>query len=96
MSDLKETCFSYTEEDELAFFSSSEKKWINKITKLAEQNPAQIEITHTPEDNHGMLCAKVPKKWLRISPPRQVNYTDEQRAAMAERLAAARDKKDNV
>lgn len=90
---MKETCFSYTAEDDHAFFSSSETKWINKILKLQQERPEDIKVIHHPENNQGMLYAHIPKKYLKISPPRQMNYTDEQRAAMAERLMAAREKK---
>lgn len=91
---MKETCFSYTGEDTTAAFCSSEKKWINKILKLHAKNPDEVKIIHYPEENYGMIYAEIPKSWLKVSPPRQTNYTDEQRAAMAERLAAAREKKE--
>ena len=90
---MKETCFSYTAEDEHAFFSSSETKWINKILKLQREHPDEVKVIYHPDDNQGMLYAHIPKKFLKISPPRQMNYTDEQKAAMAERLTAAREKK---
>lgn len=93
MADPKETCINYVAEDDTATFCSSEQKWINKIIKLHGQHPDEVEIIYLPEDNYGMLYAEIPKKWLKVSPPRQVNYTDEQKAAMAERLAAAREKK---
>lgn len=93
MAELKETCINYIAEDDYAIFCSSEAKWIHKILKLRERHPDVVDIIHAPEDNHGMLYAHVPKSWIKVSPPRQVNYTDEQRAAMAERLAAAREKK---
>ena len=91
---MKETCFNYTSEDECAYFSSSETKWINKILKLQQERPSEIKIIHYPENNQGVIYAHIPKKYLKISPPRQLNYTDEQRAAMAERLSAAREKKE--
>lgn len=90
---MKETCFSYTAEDDQAFFSSSETKWINKIQKLQAEHPDEVQIIHKPEDNQGMIYAHIPKRYLKISPPRQMNYTEEQKAAMAERLMAAREKK---
>ena len=93
MSDLKETCVNYVGGDDYITFCSSEKRWISKITRLHEQRPDEVTIVHQPEDNDGMLYAYLPKSWLKVSPPRQVNYTDEQREAMAERLAAAREKK---
>lgn len=93
MTDFKETSINSLNVDDHATFCSSESKWINKINKLKEQYPDKVDIIRAPEDNHGMLYAHIPKSWFKISPPRQVNYTDEQRAAMAERLAAARNKK---
>ena len=94
MADLKETCVSYVADDATISFSSSEQKWINKVLKLHAQRPDEVSIIYHPDNNHGMIYAQLPKSWLKISPPRQVNYTDEQRAAMAERLAAARNKKE--
>ena len=93
MADLKETCINYVGEDKTAIFCSSETKWINKILKLREQKPNEVKIIHYPEDNYGMIYAEIPKNYIKVSPPRKVNYTDEQKAAMAERLAAAREKK---
>ena len=93
MENFKETCIDYISTDNYATFCSSEKKWINKIFKLHKKYPDEVKIIYMPEDNGGMLYAEIPKSWLKISPPRQVNYTNEQKAAMAERLAAAREKK---
>lgn len=90
---MKETCFNHVDNEKTAIFCSSERRWINKILKLHEQRPDEVKIVYYPEENYGMLYAEIPKSYLKISPPRQTNYTDEQRAAMAERLAAAREKK---
>ena len=92
MIDFKETCVDYLNVDDYATFTSSETKWINKILKLQQSNPADVKIEYLPEDNHGVLLARLPKSWLKISPPRQSNYTEEQRAAIAERLQSARNK----
>ena len=94
MADIKETCFETTNEDKTATICSAERKWINKVVKLHEKYPDQVNIMCDPEKNHGVLVAQVPKSWMKLSPPRQVNYTEEQKVAMAERLAAAREKKD--
>ena len=93
MSDFKETCVNYLNVDEYATFCSSEKKWINKILALHEKYPDKVKIIRKPEDNGGMIYTHIPKSYIKISPPRQINYTEEQRAAMAERLATAREKK---
>jgi hypothetical protein len=93
MSDLKETCLNHVAPDKHMTFCSSEQKWVNKISKLKDQHPNEVEIVRSAEENDGMVYAKLPLSWLKISPPRQVNYTEEQKAAMAERLAAARSNK---
>jgi hypothetical protein len=94
MADFNETACDYYSCDKHATFCSSETKWINKIRKLKEQYPDDVEITVQPEDNQGMILAHIPKSWFKISPPRKVNYTEEQRAAMAERMKNARSKQE--
>lgn len=85
-----ETCCEYT--DKTLFVSSDHQKWINKIKKLAEQYPDDVEIKNRPEENDGCICATMPSDWLRISPPRRVEMTEEQKAELAERLRLAREK----
>lgn len=93
MTDFKETSVGYISDENYASFCSSEKKWITKMLRLYNQYPDKVEILYMPEDNEGTLFCHIPKSWLKVSPPRQVNYTEEQRAAMAERLAVARNNK---
>lgn len=90
MAEIKETVFEYTNEKKHATISSNEQKWINKINKLSEQRTGEVEIVRSAEDNHGYILAHVPKSWMKLSPPRTVNYTDEQKAALAERMKNAR------
>ncbi len=95
MADFKETCVEYLDVDPHATFCSAERKWINKILKLKETYPDEVDIREYPENNDGNILAHIPKSWLKISPPRQVNYTEEQRVAAAERLASARSKRES-
>lgn len=88
--DFKETSWNYISDDNIAYFSSSERKWITKIRKLAEANPNEVKIVREPEDNGGTIYAQVPATWLYVRKPKQVNMTEEQRAAAAERLKNAR------
>ena len=60
---------------------------IKKLRKFAEENPDEVKIQK--EDGVG-LFAQVPAKWVQIRKPKQMNLTDEQRAAAAERLRNAR------
>lgn len=95
MADLKETVFECVDVDKQATFCSGERKWINKILRLKEKRPNEVEIVCMPEDNEGIILAHVPKSWLKVSPPKKVEYSEEQRAAAAERLAEARKKRGN-
>ena len=92
MADFNETACDYLSCDKHATFCSSETKWINKIRKLAEEYPDEVEIQVQPEDNQGMILAHVPKSWFKLNPPRKSNMTEEQREAMIQRLADARSK----
>ena len=92
MIELRETCIECTNDRNIATFCSNEQKWINKIYKLAEKHENEVKIIKNPEDNDGYILVYVPKSWMKLSPPKQVNYTDEQRAALAERMSMARQK----
>lgn len=86
MAEFKETCVEYVDVDKHATFCSSERKWINKINRLKEKYPDEVTIVHDSEDNYGTLVAKIPKSWMKISPPKKMNLTDEQKAERAERM----------
>lgn len=93
MADLskyeRETIINYNYEDEHASVYTYDRALQNKLNKLLGANE-EIKLARQGDD----WCEYyVPKNWIKVSPPRQVNYTDEQKAAMAERLAAAREKK---
>ena len=82
-----ETCFNYVDKD-TAFFSSDERRWINKIHKLKKLRPQEVEILAEPENNDGCIYCKLPVRYFKLQPRRE--YTEEERAAMSERLTAAR------
>lgn len=84
-----ETCFNYT--DGTAFFSSDERKWINKIHKLKEQHPEEIEILAEPEKNDGCIYCKLPAYTLKIQFKREVS--EEKRSVLSNRLKDYRYKK---
>ena len=86
----RETIINYNNEDDTATVYTHHKALINKLNKLLDGH-VHISVAHKDEDSVTYI---VPKKWIKVQPPRQMNYTDEQRAAMAERFAAARAKKE--
>lgn len=84
-----ETACNYLD-DKVMYVSTDERKWINRLLKMAEEHPDEVTIMNRPEENDGCLCLKCPAEYLKIAPPRHVNLTEEQRVAAAERLKNAR------
>lgn len=71
-------------------FTFTARKYINRIKKYKESHPDDVDFV---ENSDGSICRHVPLKWLKISPPRKVELTDEQKAERSERmrkLAASR------
>ena len=93
MAEIKETVFECSGDFPHATITSNEQKWVNKLKKLKEQRPDEVQIICLPEDNGGYVLAHVPKTWMKLSPPRAVNYTEEQKEALRERMANARNKR---
>lgn len=77
-----ETSITYS--SDTAFFSSDEKKWINKIRKLKEQRPDEVTILAEPETNDGCIYAKVPAHYLKLQP--KVILSDEEKEIRADRI----------
>ena len=88
--DFKETAFDYLSCDSYASFSTTETKWIRKIKALQQSHPDDIQIIRETEDG---ILVHIPKSWMKISPPRKMTLTDEQRLAAGERMKNARKNK---
>lgn len=93
MAEFRETSFDFLDCDNYAVFCTSERKWVNKILKLKESNPNDVNITTYPENNDGYIVVQIPKNWFKLSPPHTREMTDEQREAAARRLADARERR---
>lgn len=70
--------------DGLYSISSDETRWINRIHKLKEKYPDEVDIVCEPETNEGAIYALVSSDWVKINPPKQVS--EEQRLAFIERI----------
>lgn len=81
-----ETCINYT--DKTAWISSDERKWINRVRKLKDERPEEVEILRQPEDNDGCIYAKLPAAWFKVQAPRIL--TEEQREKLRENAARLR------
>ena len=85
-----ETTINYCAEN-FAYISTDERRWINRMRKLAEERPGDVEIIRQPEDNHGYLYGKFPQNWVRVAPPRQVIMTEEKREILRKNLQSIRE-----
>lgn len=85
----RETIINFNEAESTASVYTFNRSLQSKLNKLLSSNP-DISLKYSDEERAEYI---VPKKWIKVSPPRQVNLTDEQRAAAAERLSASRAKK---
>lgn len=59
---------------------------VNRIKKLAAENPGAVEFV--AQNSDGSILCHIPKKWVRIQPPRKIS--DEERARLCQRLHAHR------
>ena len=82
----QETIINYNNEEKTASIFTYDKFLIRKLDKRMSEMP-DMKLIRRGED---FAEYSLPKKWIKIAFPRQ--YTDEQRAEMAERMKAAREK----
>lgn len=68
--------------DSRADVFSSIPYWTKRLQKLASARPDAVSVRETGDG----VFASVPLEWIKVSPPRQVNLTDEQRQARSEFL----------
>lgn len=80
-----ETCFNYTDRD-TAYFSSDERKFINKVRRLKEQYPERVRIIAEPEENDGCIYCELPTAWFTIRVPKKRVLTEEQRQELSNRM----------
>lgn len=80
MADLKETCFNCVGKDDFDELHD----FYNRYPDILLEQIFGIKL---------LQCQKyILRMYIKLSPPRQVDYTDEQKAAIVERLVAARNK----
>lgn len=84
-----ETCFNYCSKEH-GYFSSDERKFINKVRRLKEKYPDQVRILAEPEDNDGCIYCELPVEWFSVRPPVKRDLSDEQKAEIAERFKRVR------
>ena len=85
---LKETAVDHLEGYKWATVTTGERKWLNKIAKLQEKSPEDVQVVATNPD--GSIVVHIPFDWVKLSLPRKVNLTEEQRTERATRLSEMR------
>ena len=80
---------NFNDEEKIAKISTAQDVWKRKIKLLAQEHPDEVKILS--EDKY-ILIADVPKKYIKVRPPRFVS--EEQRLAAAERLKSYRKNKE--
>ena len=70
--------------------STGETKIRNHLAKLAEGHP-DVELVAQNQD--GSVVYHVPDGWITVRAPKRMNYSEEQRQALAERMKTVREQK---
>ena len=92
-AELQENNIEWYTGDDMVTLSFSQKKYVNKIMKHFDNPDIQV----IAENIDGSICARIPLSWIKISPPRKGReFTDEERAAAAERLKVARESRQKI
>ena len=85
----RETIINYNNEEDTANVYTWNKTLIKKLSALIPERQ-DIQCKYADEE-----CATfiVPKTWIKVSPPRTRNLSEEQKAEAAERMRKARESK---
>lgn len=84
MLESKENAIEFLYGDKQATGTFCSPKFVNRLKKLAENNPDECKIVAENED--GSIVAHFPVKWVRVSPPRKIDMTEEEKDALRERF----------
>lgn len=71
--------------DKTCTVSFTNRKYCNRMKKLHEKRPGDFEAFEVNAD--GSVYARIPLKWLKITPPAKRDFTEEQREAMRMRMS---------
>ena len=87
---MTETALYYSAADDHAWLSTDERRWVKWAKEMAQRYPQEVIIKS--EDKDGTIVVALPIKWFKLSPPRKINLTDEQKRERAEILRLSREK----
>lgn len=90
---MRETTVDKTSDENFLYYYTSEQKHLGHLKKLIAEYPDEVQVRF--ENPDGGIEVKMPATWFREPRPPQKGrqYTEEQKAELAERLKLAREKK---
>lgn len=87
MEKSEENVIEFLNRQDRAACTLNKTAWVNRAKRLKDANAEDVDLT---ENADGSVFMTVPVSWVKISPPRSRNMTDEQRREASERLARYR------
>lgn len=78
-----ENCIDFLRGSKVATCYFTQRRFISRMKELAREHPEECEICE--ENRDGSIVARFPSSWVKISPPRKLDLTDEQRESLRER-----------
>ena len=93
ISGATENAIEFMKYSERATVTFSQSRYITRIKELAEKHPKECEIVaiNKSTGEGESICAHIPTKWIKITPPAVRNLTEEQKTEIARRLHGDRD-----
>ena len=83
----RENAIEWLEGSKTMTVTISNRKIANRIRKLKEQHPDEVEIIADGPENGGYLYARIPAGWIFLGPRPKRELTDEQLEALRETFA---------
>lgn len=92
-NEIYETNVNYVNTDDMVSVTVYEGRHINQLKALAEKHPEEVRLI--PTGLNGVMLAHLPKKYVHVSFGERTKreMSEDQKAAAAERLKKAREKK---
>lgn len=91
-----ENAIEYLAREHFATVTFTDRKMINRIKKIYAER--QDDFKYLVENNDGSICAKIPKKWVKINPGSKPDpnkpkkqMTEEQKSKLLEGLKKYRE-----
>lgn len=93
MAEVKENVIEWLTGQDTISVTFSQKKYVNKVKALAEKHPDLVQILH--ENDDGSIFAHLPLKSLKLSVIIPRELSEDEKEIMTQRLAEARNNKED-